>query len=126
MSRNFDSKIASFVSGRAIKNCILDNESSIYISYENEINYLQLDAYADCCSESWFETYNDIEFDSIISKEIKSIECGENVDMPESGRQYYDQNDTIIVQFIDDTTFTFLLRNSSNGYYSGWLEMSIC
>ena len=31
----------------------------------------------------------------------------------------------IIITFKDATTFAFVLRNTSNGFYDGWIELKI-
>lgn len=121
---NFDSKIASFVSGRCIKSVDYSTENFIIISYENENKKLYLYAEADCCSISWFEIYNQ-PFISIIGKELKSIDMVDRIYMPESNRQECDKNTKMTMNFTDGDPFEFVLRNSSNGYYNGYLELSI-
>ena len=95
-----------------------------------EYNTLTLTALGDCCSTSWFEKYEDIDFNSLEGKEIIDI-IGENdydmIEMPHSKVDDCDRNHVckFIVKNPDDTTteIKFLLRNSSNGYYDGYIRM---
>jgi len=83
-------------------------------------------AEADCCSESWFEILNNLSLQTIVGKEIIAINDIDDrqIDLPESGRQEYDKNTAIRITF-SDSHYEFALRNSSNGYYNGWLDISI-
>lgn len=103
----------------------LENKTIIHIAFDDTNSILRLLAIGDCCSFSWFEELND-RYDSIIGKEIKSIDVKNDfIDLPKSNVQEYDQNTLIEIKFTDDTSFDFVLRNSSNGYYNGWLEIDI-
>lgn len=112
------------IKGKRITEVILQDEIIILISFDGSDKKLQLEACADCCSESWFETLNE-PFESMIGKEIKTIEIKEHIKMPTSNRQESDDNCKIAVSYTDGTMFEFVLRNSSNGYYSGYLEMRL-
>lgn len=100
------------------------------IIIEFEYNMLTLTALGDCCSTSWFEKYEDFDFNSLEGKEIIDI-IGENdddmIEMPHSKVDDCDRNHVckFIVKNPDDTTtdIKFLLRNSSNGYYDGYIRM---
>lgn len=80
---------------------------------------VKLIAHGDCCSESWFEYPNDLQ---IPTPKIIKFEQDHSIDLPESNRQEYDQNTECIIGFEDGTIYRFYFRNSSNGYYSGWIE----
>lgn len=45
--------------------------------------------------------------------------------MPDSGVQDSDTNHVYRIDFTDGSSFHFLLRNSSNGYYDGWVNENI-
>lgn len=106
------------------------SDEKIYIGCES--GNFTLTACADCCSESWFE----IDFDEkIIGKTIKEIREIQEYGMddpdnplPKSGVQEYDKNHLYHIVFDDDDTepLEFYLRNSSNGYYDGWLNITEC
>lgn len=97
--------------------------SNITISYLEHNQKFELYARSECCSVSWFEFPTPIA--EIIGKEFKSLYGSNFVDLPNSGRQEYDKNQPWYITFNDDSQFEFYLRNSSNGWYGGWLEASI-
>ena len=108
---------------------IVDNLPLLKDICEEVKNYLQsclvLYAKADCCSESWFEELEyELPFAHLIGTTINKItQTNEQVDLPPSNRQEYDQNTIIRINYDNDQTFDFILINSSNGYYSGWLDI---
>ena len=75
----------------------------------------------DCCSESWFEQVKDNVTHCLKSKVMKSLHY-KSVDLPESGKQECDKSEQYRIMFTDDTFYDFYLRNSSNGYYCGWID----
>jgi hypothetical protein len=116
--------IQNFLKDKIISNFDCPEHDIIHIFFKNNDTFLKLFAGQDCCSVSWFECL-DKSFNSIIDKEILTIETKEKIDMEHSGRQEYDDNLLIEIQFVDKSKFKFVLRNSSNGYYRGWLEMHL-
>lgn len=79
-------------------------------------------AYADCCSESWFDYPYD--FEGLIGKRLFRIENTETeIDLPLSNRQECDQNIISYIYTEKEEPTMFYLRNSSNGYYGGWFEI---
>jgi hypothetical protein len=118
-----NSRYKEWLKGKTVSGYVF-GESSLTISLHGEEEKIELFACADCCSESWFEELEGQPFDDIIGKEIVDIiNTYEDVELEESGRQECDQNKKIVINFADDTILEFVLRNSSNGYYSGWLEI---
>ena len=77
----------------------------------------------DCCSESWFADINGADSlrDAVIT-EIRTVEMGEVDD--ERTRQDVDR-----VYGVKITTSKghcdVVFRNSSNGYYGGWMDASV-
>jgi hypothetical protein len=110
---------------KILQNILNDDVVNIidkYLGYKK----LQLEAEADCCSESWLELPDGSSFNNIVGKEILSIEKYKGyIDLPESGKQEYDKNNLFNIILTDGTVFPFYLRNSSNGYYSGWLNITV-
>ncbi|AUV58909.1 hypothetical protein [Bandra megavirus] len=96
---------------------------TIDIYFKDSDEYNLLIACADCCSESWFELFVDDPIDQIIGKKIQSVQYVKDIDLPPSGVQECDINHVYRINFTDDTHYDFILRNSSNGYYDGWLEI---
>lgn len=111
------------VTSNTIKNVRQSREDFIFIRFNNTNLQLKLIAERDCCSISWFEAQD---LQCIIGKEIKYIyDSNYTVNLPESNRDRYDSNHLIIIQFIDNSEYQFYLRNSSNGYYDGYLSIEI-
>lgn len=95
----------------------------IEIHCENKVIYIQ--AEADCCSISWFEFISPIT--TIIKKTPISIDEKRDspIKLPKSFRQECDENIPIILEFNDKSNYQMILRNSSNGYYSGYIDVKI-
>jgi hypothetical protein len=108
------------VSNHTISNCVLqgEDEDEIIISFNGTLRRIRLFAAADCCSHSWFDY--DFELDTLIGKMLVDIDEGEEVD-----RGCGDKETDIILNFTDRSTVKFVLINSSNGLYSGWLDVAI-
>ncbi len=102
---------------------LLDLLDLIEISFNHSDKKLMLLAERDCCSVSWFEPLNDIDFKTIVGKRIKNIITSEKFVPASSGRQEYDVAQKITIIFDNSSDFNFALINSSNGYYSGWLSL---
>ncbi|XWV24460.1 hypothetical protein QJ856_gp0016 [Tupanvirus deep ocean] len=116
----------------------------ISISFVDNNEHLHLYAVGDCCSSSWFhfvEIDNDQldfkedqkEFDYLtqklnkfmVGKIIESIDIMNDIELPSSGVQEVDINHLVRMKFTDGSNYDFVLRNSSNGYYDGWIEINI-
>ena len=128
MRYSWYSDLAEFVKDhKVVKFELNERNDQIIIRVEGvDDKYLCLYAVGDCCSESWFETLEK-PFATIIDKVIKTVGVVDGVvNLEFSERPEYDQNYLVRMEFEGDSEpFEFVLRNSSNGYYDGWLEMSI-
>ena len=112
--------------GNIISEIDHSEEDVINISFKDCEKKLRLCADQDCCSVSWFELKEDEQpLNTMIGKQIKNIQTLEDIEMPVSNRQECDQNLVVGIEFEDNTQFKLILRNSSNGYYSGWLDLRI-
>lgn len=93
------------------------------LCFENDTS-IKFGTGADCCSYSWIEKIHQ-DFESLIGKKIIGIVPDTEYvhTFSPSGVQDYDLN--LIYKFIldDNEEFIFAMRNSSNGYYSGWLTI---
>lgn len=74
----------------------------------------------DCCSESWLYAINGVE--GLLDSQIQAVQP---IEMPEPtddrSRQEYDQ--LWCIRLVTNKGFCDIeFRNSSNGYYGGWLE----
>lgn len=87
----------------------------------------RLIAVGDCCSTSVFREYEEHKFEEIVGKVIKSItEIDFNDDdFEEDEFGLYLTPHLLEITFTDDSKFKFMLVNYSNGYYDGWLELSL-
>lgn len=97
--------------------------STIIIYFEHET--ITLYTFGDCCSHSEFEIPND-DLTPLIGRKILSIE--ENESYVDKKTYEYDNYNCekvhpISIIFDDETKFDFVLRNTSNGYYDGWMEI---
>ena len=85
---------------------------------------VSLQAEGDCCSASWIEFVDKVELESLVGRQLVSVDdLGQRVDLPDSEVQDFDKNDKWKLVF-SDGEIPFYLRNSSNGYYSGWLYIT--
>jgi hypothetical protein len=110
------------IAGKKIdKVTINSDQTAIKIYTGNEV--IMLRAIGDCCSHSWF---NHIQFVSNLTgstitklKENPELETEHSDSDSECIRVY---SHTI---FTDKGVCTFELRNSSNGYYGGYVDVDI-
>jgi len=90
----------------------------------------RLIAVGDCCSTSVFREYEEHKFEEIVGKVIKSIT---NIDFNDDFHDNFEEDEfglyltphLLEITFSDDSKFKFMLVNYSNGYYDGWLELSL-
>ncbi len=79
-------------------------------------------AIGDCCSSSTFSFNNETFMSSLLNKSINRIIIGEEI-----GNYEDDDREVIKISPVTITTdngnVNFELINSSNGYYSGWIEI---
>lgn len=102
---------------------VIWNEDEIIITFEK--NKLRIVAVGDCCSSSLFEYVGNFYFDKLIGKRILSV-C-EDIECDQTEDEYYTitthKNNFVVVDNQEqETEFPFLLVNSSNGYYDGYIE----
>ena len=102
-------------------------DDKLLISFNESNNKLKLIADTGCiCDVSWFEFFPETGYEYMIGRRITRIYVSKDViELPLSGKQECDDNKIIIVEFSDGTEFKFILRNSSNGYYSGFLHIEL-
>lgn len=108
--------------GKTIKRVFIDDTDNHFICLEIKgERTLILQAEGDCCSETWF--HDIIGIDAILNQKILSIR---QLDLPEvidgHTRQEYDKFYGIEIGTIKGIC-TIAFRNSSNGYYGGWIEI---
>lgn len=102
---------------------ILTTPSKRYLRFKTDAGDLTVFAYGDCCSNSWFETFENLK-NLINEKVLEVIEKEENKPNEEEQGEWKDD----VIKFYGFTFKTqkgyadLEMRNSSNGYYGG----SIC
>lgn len=91
------------------------------IAFEGELETLTFEAVGDCCSCSWFADILNV--DALLGQEVVDVET---LQLPHVGadgrtRQQYDlaYGYAIVTR---RGRCEVIFRNSSNGYYGGWLD----
>ena len=94
-----------------------DNPTEIVINFEETDDVLTIIAKAEC--SSWFVLEGKLE--KLIGQKITElIKTSDRVDLGPSKIQQYDKYDRYYIRS-DSFKVKFILCNSSNGYYSGWV-----
>ena len=96
-----------------------DEHSLIFKTNEGLFGY---SAVGDCCSESWFSDITGV--DALIGGTVSEVMYismdGYNV---EDGRGRQEEDDAYGIKIVTDKGMSSIVyRNSSNGYYGGYLE----
>lgn len=117
-----------------VVNSISVNDGESVLKFSTDQGDKFFVAYGDCCSESWFA-------DIIIDRDFKGQRVVEviELELPEfvqkliesdgRTRQEYDAVYGFKIKLKDDKSWLqnsieIIFRNSSNGYYGGWVEYS--
>lgn len=115
---------------------INDNGDTIIINLIDAPVKYKLEAAGDCCSYSNFEEYKDYDFSQLsgkIIKGIKEIQYPDDDDPNDYDPRDDDYDDNYInkyhlyeIRFKNShESFKFQMVNHSNGYYDGWMNISI-
>lgn len=128
----------SFITDKTFTEINVKDNKNIEFSYfeDGKFKIISLEAFGDCCSESWFESTHGKELENLEASfaQLKNCEIiefliNENDPcdyLPISNVQEYDEKKSYIIlaedEVGDPVEIRFLLINSSNGYYSGWIE----
>ena len=118
----------SYVGKKIISYVEPDDEDEDFIFKIEDDSFVTIYAHGDCCSCSWFEKFDETDIgyicgtlaiEDIIGKTIKSIDC--DLDSNENGGEIKIYE--ISINFDDNTEFMFIMKNSSNGYYGGYITI---
>ena len=127
-----DPRILEFVKGKTVAS-MTAGYSIFTVRFDGQTSYLRMEASRDCCDESSFK-YITKDFNPFVGKEIKSVELGETetVYYDDSSDESSDSSDSssnsdstctrktpVIITFSDDSSYRFIFKNVSNGYYGG-------
>lgn len=105
---------------------------------DEHISQIVLVPVGDCCSYSTFLNPRDVDLgesesdtdskyeliSQLLGHTLVSIESGE-VTIGREGSGYVDENTEYLIKTNGGPTVRFVLQNTSNGYYSGWVEKII-
>lgn len=95
-----------------------EDEETLYLIYSD--GTLALQTAGDCCSQSWWADV--LGYHQLVNHRIASVT---RLDLPEPKddrtRQEYDQAYGIELR-TEAGAATLVFRNSSNGYYGGWVD----
>lgn len=107
--------------GRKISKVLLDSNAQEVLGFETDEGAIYYEAEGDCCSESWFADI--VNFPALDCATVSSVEALHLPQDPKDGRsrQEYDVVYGYLIR-TDRGAATVIFRNSSNGYYGGWLE----
>ena len=101
---------------------------SVSIDTDGDTRF-RINAYGDCCSISVISEWEKFKFSEIIGKTIESLN---QIQVPDNFEVELDDDFDHCATphlyeflFTDGTTFKFLMVNYSNGYYDGWIDMTV-
>ncbi len=108
--------------GKKINEIWLDKAEQKLITFKTDSGDISYYADGDCCSESWFNDIDGIEYllnHTVI--QVKNIPVCGRCEI-EGSRQEIDEINTIVL-VTDSGIADIIFRNSSNGYYGGTCEL---
>lgn len=114
-----------------VKNCVFKNDV-IFIQDVNTLKEYSLVPEGACCSTSWIEHCEELPSDDEIISKLECVDIGPNYNFKTDkyGRTIDEKGSThecLAHYFYRITTnkgsYDIEMRNSSNGYYGGWLEV---
>ena len=106
-----------------------DDNKYTTINLKTSFYKIVIDALGDCCSYSWFEKYEDYDYNFLQGKIIKKIK---EIELPDTYVYPFEEDYECISTHLyeitfknDKNSFKLLLINSSNGYYDGYIGVNI-
>lgn len=107
--------------GKTIVKLMIDKDEQQYLVFETTEGELAYIAYGDCCSESWFADIFSV--GALVGSTVISVEEIE-MPSPEDNRTRQEYDEAYGYKFKTTKGYAdVVFRNSSNGYYGGWLEL---
>ena len=103
--------------------CLRINEDQSVLAFETDMGVVAYYAYGDCCSESWFADIAGVS--ALIGGIVNSVEeVGMNEYNINDGRCRQEEDSAYGYKITTDKGYAdIVFRNSSNGYYGGYLEL---
>jgi hypothetical protein len=107
--------------GKEVVSLSVSKDQSV-LSFETKDGRVAFSAYGDCCSESWFADINGVH--SLLNATVRSIEEMPLTDYNVEDGRCRQESDSAYGYKIHTNkgSASVIFRNSSNGYYGGWLE----
>ena len=101
---------------------ILVNEDATVLVFETDGGPVAYEAEGDCCSQSWFADITGI--GNVLGYVVRAVEEVELPDYNVDDGRGRDEEDAVYGYRIrtDGGVMDVVFRNSSNGYYGGWLN----
>lgn len=99
------------------------NDDQTVLAFDTDQGAVYYIAYGDCCSESWFADITGV--GALIGGTVRMVDevkmDGYNVD---DGRGRQESDQAYGYKITTDKGYAdIVFRNSSNGYYGGWLDL---
>lgn len=107
----------SKIIGKTFMTVTLDDSKDIITFVTgNSSDNIRFEAIGDCCSSSWIEHMDDVPTDFTVTNVIEKDTDREDDAEGDCLQKYFYEVVT------DKGSFTIEMRNSSNGYYGGYLQ----
>lgn len=108
-------RFANLLKGKRLKTVKFSDQSVVFVTEDKEY---ELTCEGDCCSNSWFDTLTGEE--ALEDAEVFSIE---DVSMGEVGLEGHECVREYGLKIKTNKGYAdIVMRNSSNGYYGGWIN----
>jgi len=117
-----EEELTELMVGKVVTALFLDKDCQHYVRFQTTTRNMDFYCEGDCCSEAWFadllgvENLTNATIIAVIEKPMDDYDVCDG-----RGRQESD----CVYGFTFKTTkgdFDLIFRNSSNGYYGGWLD----
>ncbi|MDX1989270.1 MAG: hypothetical protein SFV17_21470 [Candidatus Obscuribacter sp.] len=106
------------LTGKTVKALFLSRDQSILVVLHSE-GYSEFETFADCCSETWFADIVGVQ--NLLGHTVMSAEDIQ-LEAIEDGRTRQESDLFYGIKLVTTGGYVDLVyRNSSNGYYGGWL-----
>lgn len=108
--------------GRTIQKVWICEEEN-YLSFDTDQGIITWEAMGDCCSETWFADI--LGLNALRGQVVRRVEELPLTDYnTEDGRGRQEVDQVYGYKIVTDQGWTdIIFRNSSNGYYGGWIEL---
>lgn len=123
-----DEKGLESIVGKAITDIYMDDDYLVFIAADGTVHGFMVEG--DCCSHSYFHDFHGVEklYQNGVVKEVGAIDLDEIEGRIATSNQFdYDEVVAYGFKIVTESpvwgeqTSVFSFRNSSNGYYGGWM-----